>query len=93
MGIIRDWKIFLIAILSSCAHKIPEPTRHIRVYSIQPDDLICPLDSTGAKASWCAGLQGLYHPSTMEVKPLSEARSFIAISPEDFQQIPLRCPH
>lgn len=85
-----------IICLSSCAStneevEIPRPP--ISLYSVQPDDSICPVNpESHEKEAWCKDKPGLYRPVGKKVLTFEEARNFISIDPKEFSRILEKCP-
>lgn len=95
--ITRVSRNFLISVLvslsGSCASGFGARAPGLKLYSVESDDSVCPKDSKGVKAAWCAGKAGLYRPVDSEILSFSQARHFIAIDPEQFDLIIHACPH
>lgn len=99
---LQKLKIFcLVSALSylsaSCVTKpgdlVQIPEVSVSLYTIQPNDDLCPVDETGMKASWCAGKSGLFRPKDKQFLSLGESKGYIAMSFEDFLKLLGSCPN
>lgn len=89
-------KTCLVAILCvSCQTHAPVrmPGVEVKLYTVQPDDLLCPKNIQGQKEPWCANKSGLFRPKHKEFLSLDESKGFIAMPFDDFLKLINSCPN
>lgn len=86
---LQNWKmlsIVIVALLSSCAYSLgSRAPKDVKIYVFYPDSSWC-------KAEWCQGKSGFVRAQAREVVPVSKARGWVAMSPDDFSRVLEGCP-
>jgi hypothetical protein len=78
--------IAIVVLLSNCAYSNgAKAPKDIKIYAFYPDDSWC-------QSSWCDGRSGFVRAQAKEVVPVSKAKGWIGMSPDDFSRLLEACP-